>query len=302
MTRFTAIDLSALPPPDVIEVLNVEAEVESIKADFRAFWEEERLKKPDLPDFDTLELESEPTVILMKAAAYRSLLLQAKVNDKARAVLLATALGADLDHLAAGRSTARLDGETDSAFRSRTQLTYEALSTAGPYGAYEFFARSAHPHVKSVRAYGPESEFVEPGRALICILSNQGNGVPTPGVLEAVRPYLSAAERRPFTDYVMVEAAQNDDYTVEAEITVDPGPDREVIYQDALARLEALVDRFHVVEGLAARSAIMASLHLMGETGVPIVRRVNLISPAEDVGGVARRAPRCSGITLRVLQ
>ena len=302
MTRFTAIDLSALPPPDVIEVLDVDAEVAAIKADFRGFWDEERLQKPDLPEFDTLDLESEPAAVLIKAAAYRSLLLKAKVNDKARAVLLATALGTDLDHLGARVATARLEGELDEPFRARIQLGYEALSTAGPYGSYVYHARAAHPHVKSVGVYGPESGFVEPGRVLVSLLSNQGNGVPNPGVLEAVRQYLSAAERRPLTDYVMVEAAQNDDFTIIAEIAVAPGPDKDLIYADALARLEALVDRVHVVEGVAARSAILATLHLMSESGAPIVRSVNLISPTGDVGNIPRRAPRCSGITLRVLQ
>lgn len=302
MSRFTAIDLSALPPPDVIEPLDVEEIVGRQKATFAQQWQIRRDQNPDLPAFDTLDLESEPAVVQMEAASFESLHVRGRVNDAARAVLLATATGADLDHLGAGRSTARLEGETDAAFRRRIQLAYEALTTAGSYGAYEFHTLSAHPHVKSVRAYGPESGFVEPGRVLVSLLSNQGNGVPNPGVLEAVRQYLSAAERRPLTDYVMVEGAENDDYTIIAEIVVDPGPDADVIYQDALARLQALVDRVHVVEGVAARSAILATLHLMSESGAPIVRSVNLISPAGDVGGVARRAPRCSGITLRVLQ
>ncbi|WP_296639314.1 baseplate J/gp47 family protein [Roseinatronobacter sp.] len=152
-TRFAQIDLSRLPAPEVIEPLDYEA----MLAEMKAFVAE---RDPDLSA--VLELESEPAVKVLQAAAYFRLLDRARVNDAARAVLLAHATGADLDNLAALLGVSRLvvaPGdliaapptapvmESDMRFRARVQLSLQAFSSSGSAGAYRYWAITASADV-----------------------------------------------------------------------------------------------------------------------------------------------------------
>lgn len=121
------LDFSRIPLPDVIEVLDFEGILAELCADFRARF----------PDFDAL-VESDPAIKLMEAFAYRETLLRARINAAARACMLATATGADLDNVAANFGVARKDGESDADLRSRVLLTFEAMSTAGSRNAYTY--------------------------------------------------------------------------------------------------------------------------------------------------------------------
>ena len=93
----TAIDLSQLPAPTVVETLDYESVLAALQADFTARY----------PAF-TAALESEPVLKLLEVAAWRELIVRGRVNDAARACMLAYALGSDLDHLAALYGVQRL--------------------------------------------------------------------------------------------------------------------------------------------------------------------------------------------------
>lgn len=56
----------------------------------------------------TLTLESEPLVKLLEENAYRELIWRQRVNEAARAVMLACAAGNDLDVIGANYNTTRL--------------------------------------------------------------------------------------------------------------------------------------------------------------------------------------------------
>ncbi len=87
---FTAVDLSQLPAPDVVELLDYETILAAMLADLRA---------RDAA-FDAL-VESDPAFKILEVAAFRELLLRQRVNEAARGVMLAYAAGSDLDQLAA---------------------------------------------------------------------------------------------------------------------------------------------------------------------------------------------------------
>jgi len=176
------IDLSALPTPDVIETLGYEAILSRMLGEARTALAEA------LPDWDPT-LESDPLVILIQRWAYGDLVLRARINDAARAVLLATATGADLDHLAALVSTARLTVvpadpsadpptgavmETDAALRARVQLAWEGLSTAGPAGAYRYHTLAADGRVRDAAITSPT-----PGDVVVTVLGHDGDGTVT---------------------------------------------------------------------------------------------------------------------------
>ncbi|EFH7637535.1 TPA: tolA [Escherichia coli] len=98
------IDLSQLPAPQIVDVPDFETLLAERKAEFVALHpkdEQEAVMR-------TLELESEPVTKLLQENAYRELLLRQRINEAAQAVMVAYAMGGDLDHLAANYNVKRL--------------------------------------------------------------------------------------------------------------------------------------------------------------------------------------------------
>lgn len=170
-SRFAPIDLSALPAPQVIEELNYETILAARKAELLGrFTGEERTKIEA-----ALKLESEPMVKLIEAAAYRELKLRQRINEGARAVMLAFATGGDLDQLAALHNVRRRtlkagdpDAvppvapvlEDDATLRRLTQLAPEGFSAAGSKGAYLFHGLRAGATPQAVSVTSPEKGMV----------------------------------------------------------------------------------------------------------------------------------------------
>ena len=165
MSRFTAIDLSGLAPPNIIETLDYEQIVTALRDDLV-----ERF--PLIAG--VIDLESEPARKLIEAFAYRELRLRARINDAARAVLLASSWGTNLDHLGALFATARTPGETDDRFRRRIQLAPEAFSVAGPEGAYQYHALTVAPWARDVSAISRR-----PGVVRVTVLKEGSDPIPT---------------------------------------------------------------------------------------------------------------------------
>jgi len=292
-SRFTQVDLSKLPAPDVIEALDFEAVLASMKADVIA-------RLPSLEP--VLNLESEPVTYLLEAFAYREVLLRSRLNDAARAVLLAEAGGADLEHLAALFGVARLTitpadpaafppvaavMEADVSLRLRAQLALEGFTTAGSVGAYEFHARSADGSIKDVSVSSPA-----PGSVLLTVLSVVGSGVADPALLEVVAAAVNSERVRPLCDLVFVVSVVPVEYDISAALTVGAGPDGALVIAAALAALEALVAERHRI-GLPVRlSAIYAALHRPG------VEEVSLASPLADIIPALGQAPFCTSISV----
>lgn len=295
MSAFDVIDLAQLPTPMVVEALDFETILAQMKSDLLA-------RAPELAE--VLALESEPAVKLLEVCAYRELLLRARVNDAARAVMLATATGADLDNLAALYGVTRqvIDPgdatalppipailETDVDFRLRTQLALEGFSTAGPIGAYTFHALSADPQVKDVAVDSPA-----PGTVRVTVLSRQGDGAPSAPLLASVAARLNADEVRPLCDTVSVQAATIIPYQVIATIEMLQGPDSAVVLAASQAAITAYVAAAHRLGQDVTFSGLYAALHQPG------VARVGLTSPAAEMAIATTEAAYCTSITLTV--
>ena len=268
---FTAVDLSRLPFPAVVEAIDFEAVLAAMLADLRA----------RAPEFTAL-VEADPAYKILEVCAYREVLLRQRVNEAAKGVLLAYAAGADLDQIAANFNVQRLVlvpanpatipptpavMEPDDDLRRRVQLAFEGLSTAGPEGAYIFHSLGAHPDVLDASATSPA-----PGEVVISVLSRVGNGEPAAPVLAAVAAKLSAQDVRPLTDQVTVQAANIVPFTVTAALTLYPG------------RLGRDV----------TRSGLFAALHAEG------VQNVVLTAPAADVVVTELQAAYCSATTVTI--
>ena len=279
MGSFTPIDLSKLPAPDVIETLDFETLLTNYINDFVA----------RNPNYATL-LESDPAIILMQVVAYREMLLRARINEAAKANMLAFANSSDLDNLAAFFGVERLTDETDERLRERTQLALEGFSTAGPIGSYIFHALSASNEVKSVSATSPN-----PGEVLVTILSNIGDGTVGQELIDAVSAKLNEDDIRPLTDQVTVQGATIVNYSVEAIITVYPGPSSAVIETEANNALNNFISERHAVGKVASLSGIYDALHVDG------VKKVELTSPVADVVANDTQAPYCNNISISVI-
>ena len=149
------MNLEELGTPSVVEELSLNEILNQMKAKFVEI----------APEF-TAYVESDPLIKLMEVAAYRELLLRQRINQAAKANLLAFATGTDLDSLASFYGLTRKDGETDEEFRKRIQAKIEGWSSAGSKAAYKFHALNSDSRVKEVNADSPV-----PGLVRIAILS-----------------------------------------------------------------------------------------------------------------------------------
>lgn len=295
MTNYTPIDLSTVPAPNVVQALNFETILAEMLADLQA-----------RDSVFTALVESDPAYKILEVAAYLELLIRQRVNDGARAVMLAYAAGSDLENLSALFGVTRniLDAgnpnalppilptyETDTALRYRTQLALEGLSTAGPIGAYQFHALSVDG-VKDAGIQGPPD--TDPGDVLVTILAATGSGTAGAPLIAAVTAVLNDEDIRPLTDQVTVQSAAIVNYEVIATLYIPTGPDPIAVQTAALASVQAFVESRHRV-GLDVRlSGLYAALHVGG------VERVTLTSPGitADLVTTASQAPYCTDITL----
>lgn len=298
MSRFVAIDLARLPAPDAVVPAAYESIVVQRKADLVA---RVRALDPGLADeiAAVLTLESEPLTKDVEVGAYRELLVYQRINEAVRAVLLPTSIGADLDNLCARLGVERMVtsagvAESDADLRYRYMLALEAFSVAGPEGAYEFHARSAHPEVKDAACYGPQSGLVDPGQTMTVVLSREGDGTASLEVTDAVLAKLSHEDTVPDTDEVQVVAAIIVPYAISYHLEVRPGADADLIVAAARAALTSYAADCHRIGRVIALSALDGAAH---SDRANVVRAVRL-SPAEEIDPGPTGAPWCTGVTV----
>ncbi|ANI16765.1 baseplate assembly protein [Pseudomonas citronellolis] len=288
------IDLSLLPAPAVIEEIDFEELYQQLLEDFRAAMGERW----------TAALESDPVTKLLEVAAYRELLLRARVNDAARAIMLAFATGSDLDQIAAAYAEQRLVvqqadqtavppqeeiKEGDASLRNRVQLAFEKLSVAGPRNSYIAHALGADGRVADVTVISPA-----PCEVLVSVLSLEGDGTASEEVLQAVVARLNNEDVRPVADRVTVQSAQIVPYTVDATLYLYPGPEAELVRAAAeTALLQYIAEQRRLGRDIRL-SAVYAALHVEG------VQRVELDPSVVDVVLDETQAAYCTGYSIVV--
>ncbi|WP_392432818.1 baseplate assembly protein [Yersinia sp. HM-2024] len=292
------IDLSMLPAPLVVESLDFETLFAVRKEEFIALYPADQQDAVRL----TLSFESEPIVKLLQENAYRELLLRQRVNEGAQAVMVAHAIGSDLDHLGANSGIERLTitladpdaippimavMESDDDFRVRIPQAFEGLSVAGPTGAYEYHARSADGRIADASAISPS-----PACVTITVLSREGNGTAPQDLLDTVFVALNDENVRPVADRLTVNAADIVEYQIDATLYFYPGPEAEPIRAASEAQLQSYISTQRRLGRDIRKSAIYAALHVEG------VQRVELTAPVTDVVLDKTQAAYCTGYTL----
>ena len=297
----TPIDLTQLPAPSVVEVLDFEAILASRKAHLVSLLPEaERAAVTAL-----LELESEPATKLLEENAYQETILRNRVNEAGKAVMLAFALDGDLDQLGANVNVARLVitpanpnalpplaavMEDNDAYRLRIQEAPDGLSVAGPKASYEFHARSSDGRVRDASATSPA-----PASVTVTVLANNDTGIADAALLAIVARALNAEDVRPLGDRLTVQAAQVIDYQIEATLFIGVGPEVPILLDAARANALRVSQPRRPLGHSIYRSACSAAVHVEG------VRKVVLTSPAADIELNATQAARCTAIKLNVV-
>lgn len=294
------IDLSQLPPPRVVEQLSYEALLKERKQTLISLYPAEQQEAIAR----TLTLESEPLVKLLQENAYREVILRQRVNEAARAVMVAYATGADLDQLGANNGVERLIlvpadhsqvpptpavMESDSDFRIRIPQSFEGQSVAGPIGAYEYHGRSADGRIADISVTSPS-----PANVLISVLSKENDGIAHDDILNKVSIALNDENVRPVADRITVQSATIFKYQIDALLFLYPGPESEPIIQAAEEQLKKYITAQHRLGRDIRLSAIYAALHVEG------VQRVELAQPVSDLVLDKTQASLCTNYQITV--
>jgi phage-related baseplate assembly protein len=281
------IDFSQLPPPAVIETLAYEDILSSYKARVLA-------AMPTLAR--ALNMEQSALNIILETEAFGELIVRARINAAARAVMLPFAVGTDLDNLAAFYNVIRAvnaDGtkESDTRFRIRIHESPESFSSAGSPGAYRFFARTADPSIFDVSAMKINAL----GGVKVTIMNSIATPAPTSSQITNVLTYLNADNRKVLTDALTVTGPKIITTTIEANLTLYPGPDQGIVIAAVQAALKSLQARVAKLGYGLERSAIYSALMQEGVQGV------ELISPKTDLVPGLDGCVSITGASVKVL-
>lgn len=307
-----AVDLSQIPAPQVVEVIDYEVILSEMLADLEA-----RTIAAGLP-FTPL-VESDPVLKNLETVAFREFNLRQRVNDAAKANMVAYAIDGDLDNLGALMGVKRLTldpgdaargipktMESNDDYRRRIILSPEGFSVAGPVGAYVYHALSADSDVLDASATSPTPDDIKaivqsvlashgaspvlmtdmaaaleaatwPGEVIVTVLSRTGSGIAPPALVKKVADAVNADDVRPMTDIVTTKSAEIVPYSVRATIYTYPGPDSSVVMADALTRLKKYQASVHRLGKDVAMSGLSGALHTAG------VQRVKFDAPLNDI-------------------
>ncbi|GAB7533655.1 baseplate J/gp47 family protein [Pseudomonas sp. 3A(2025)] len=286
------IDLSQLPAPEVLEDLDFEALYQEALGNFRTA----------MGDNWDAALESDPVVKLLEEGAYQTLMSRARINDAAKALMLAYASGNDLDQIGANYDVQRLvvqpaDNsvvprlelilEEDDAYRERIQLIFEGLTTAGPRNSYILHARNASALVGDASAESPS-----PASVVVTVQHLNGDGSVDQALLDTVAAALNDDRVRPLGDRVTVQGVQVIPYQINATVYMQgSGPENETILATARQNLLASINPRRRLGITVARSGIDALLHIDGVAWVELTGWT-------DIKPTAAQAAYCTRVTI----
>lgn len=251
------IDLSRLPPPVAIEDLSYEQIYQRFMGRFVEEWANARLLDGSLPQYDVQTLETDPVVIVGQAISYLRLLDRQRVNDGIAALMAPLASNANLDNIVARQGIERLVTipatsttpavlESDAQLLRRYLLSFERPS-AGSSNRYLFEAWSAWPAMLDVRVNG----FAVHGRRgdVDIVIAGPDGATPTQPERALVRTAVTHPSVQPEAIAVTVLAATRREYGASFVIEVPPGPDPELVRQEALKRVQGAADARMLING-----------------------------------------------------
>ncbi|KAG0188577.1 hypothetical protein DFQ28_004622 [Apophysomyces sp. BC1034] len=223
-----------------------------------------------------------------------------RVNDAVRAVMLAFAMGNDLEQRAALFGLVRLIvtpadpannveaiAESDDSLRERIQLAPQGFSVAGPSAAYVTKARAVDGRIIDAQTSRPR-----PGDVLVSLLSIEGDGTASDELCSAVGIALSAEDQRPLNDTVLVKSAEIIRYRIRAKGYTRTAVGADVLIAQAKKNAQAYADKVHRIGIGVAESGIKGVCQAAG------LSKTELIEPIGDIAIGRTQASYCVEVLL----
>lgn len=276
-------DLSNLPPPEVVEEISYEAFLSELAAEIKA-----RFAAVGV-DWDVDQLEIDSAIIQAQAATYREMSLRSRINYVAQQGFLYFASGANLDQLAAWLDVTRMDGEDDERLKTRYRLATIGRSPGGPADRYRKVALDSDLDVRAVAIW---REGRDP-TVNVAVLSNSGNGEPTPTLLAKVETALTQPDVQVVSDRFNVQSAIRRTVNVAVSVRLDLTVPESVA--DTVAA--TLVTAWHKQDLLGLD---LTRAFLIQEANVTGVTNVEVIEPAQDVVAAENEAIGIGTVTVTI--
>lgn len=279
-------DLSSFPTPEVIQTLDSEDIISRMSVDLvRLFPEIEGV----------VDLESEPSRKLIEVFAFRETLIRARVNDAARANLLAFASKSDLDHLAVFYDVIRLSGETDAALRLRTILAIQGRSPGGTAPRYRAVALGASVRVANAIVYREGTSPV----VNIAVYATDNAGVADAALLGLVRDAVNAPAVRMVSDTIVVRSAAFTTQNIVADIWLLPDTPDTLITPPSVGADSPLAATLRLAWQLEAGLGFdLVREWLASRLMVSGIQKAAIVTPSADVVAPPQQAVAIGTITL----
>ncbi|MDP5277135.1 baseplate assembly protein [Chengkuizengella axinellae] len=143
-----------------------------------------------------------------------------------------------LPYVATANNTTESAGGTekegDDAYRERIYQAPESFSTAGPVGAYDFWAKTASKDIIDVTVHSPSPGVVE----IIPLIQ----GGATTEVINSIHEVLNDKKIRPLTDFVQVVSPENVSFDVDLTYWIDR--ENEIDVQNIQNRVNDAVSQY----------------------------------------------------------
>lgn len=295
---FASLDLSLVPAPQVVKLVDYETIRAQRVADLAA-----RFNAAGIP-FDVEALETDPSVIHQEEDAYREMLDRQAINDAAVSVMLAYAIGGDLDNLAALLGLRRLvikpeDTTTipatpavyqsDDELRAMCRVALEGAAVGLTGGGYKLIALQAAPEVKSVGLVKSPG-----GRVDVILLGRAADGSVADEVVARVNTVLQADEGGQLTDIVTVRSVSPHPYDIIVEAIIPAGPSAVAVKTASEKALAAVAKQLQVIGGRVPTDALIAAGRV-----APMTKFI-LTSPASDIIAAPDQAPYARSIAVNL--
>jgi phage-related baseplate assembly protein len=276
-SRYPVIRPELLQRPSVLETISADEMIELRMARFKARWAEE--DPPNAAQYDVGQLEFDPIKIVTENAAYFETTVRDRVNQAARAVMLAYAYGSNLDAIASRYpgGVPRGEGETDDNYRRRIWLSPNILGPHGTTESYAFYALSAlAPNVvrdaaafttrgtgivtipvlldkpwpkmseqqilaEITRQY--RTGLIDPLRISFNTEATGGSVIPSPDQILEIYKYIIANTRKGLTDEIVIARPKVIVLRYQIELKTFPGYDTPGVLTNVVTNLMNLIEQ-----------------------------------------------------------
>ena len=306
MSRLSVINLAELPLMQVLESISSEQILDDRMQRFKALWFS--YDPPNAAQYDVGQLEFDPIKITQENSTFFEMAVRDRINQAARAVTLAYAVGSDLDAIASRypggvpRLDTNNDGipdERDDRYRRRVWLSPNTLSAHGTAESYVFWALTADPTLHDASATTIEGT----GKVYITLMAESGplqlqwvrtidrltgefvstradpsfNPTPTLQQIVDVRKYILDEGRRGLTDEIITYSPTITTVNYKIRIWLFPNVSVELAITAVENALAALLEKQRWIGYDHSRMAIDAAI------AQPGVHHAVIDEPVRDV-------------------